>query len=122
MIYRVLFFQFLLTLLEEGSYTHIEIESNNPTKVHKNQKIFNQYLSTINPNLYSITWMQNNSSLLSALKVEKNVMFLILILIILVASMNIISGLIILVKEKNKDIAILKTIGLDQSSLLKSKK
>ena len=108
-----------LLLLEEGSFTHIEIESNNPTKVQQNQKIINQYLSTINPNLYSITWMQNNSSLLNALKVEKNVMFLILILIILVASMNIISGLIILVKEKNKDIAILKTIGLDQFSLLK---
>ena len=108
-----------LLLLQEGSFTHIEIESNNPTKVQQNQKIINQYLSTINPNLYSITWMQNNSSLLNALKVEKNVMFLILILIILVASMNIISGLIILVKEKNKDIAILKTIGLDQFSLLK---
>ena len=105
--------------MEEGSFTHIEIESNNPSKVQQNQKIINQYLSSINPNLYSITWMQNNSSLLNALKVEKNVMFLILILIILVASMNIISGLIILVKEKNKDIAILKTIGLDQFSLLK---
>ena len=63
--------------------------------------------------------MQNNTSLLNALKVEKNVMFLILVLIILVASMNIISGLIIFVKEKNRDIGILKTIGLDQFSLLK---
>ena len=63
--------------------------------------------------------MQNNSSLLNALKVEKNVMFLILVLIILVASMNIISGLIIFVKEKNKDIGILKTIGLDQLVFLK---
>ena len=56
---------------------------------------------------------------MNALKVEKNVMFLILFLIILVASMNIISGLIIFVKEKNKDIGILKTIGLNQFSLLK---
>ena len=63
--------------------------------------------------------MQNNSSLINALNVEKNVMFLILVLIILIASMNIISGLIIFVKEKNKDIGILKTIGLDQVSLLK---
>ena len=48
---------------------------------------------------------------MNALKVEKNVMFLILALIVIVASMNIISGLIIYVKEKNKDIAILKTLG-----------
>ena len=108
-----------LLLLEEGSFTHIEIESANPSNVQQSQKIINKYLSTINPNLYSITWMQNNTSLLNALKVEKNVMFLILVLIILVASMNIISGLIIFVKEKNRDIGILKTIGLDQFSLLK---
>ena len=108
-----------LLLLKEGSFTHIEIEITDPSKVQQSQKIINKYLSSINPNLYSITWMQNNSSLLNALKVEKNVMFLILILIILVASMNIISGLIIFVKEKNKDIAILKTFGINQSSLLK---
>ena len=108
-----------LLLLDKGSFTHIEIESVNPSNVHKSQKIINKYLYTINPNLYSITWMQNNASLLNALNVEKNVMFLILVLIILVASMNIISGLIIFVKEKNKDIGILKTIGLNQFSLLK---
>ena len=62
---------------------------------------------------------ENNSSLINALNVEINVMFLILTLIILVASMNIISGLIIFVKEKNKDIAILKTIGLSKFSQIK---
>ena len=56
---------------------------------------------------------------MNALKVEKNVMFLILTLIIIVASMNIISGLIIFVKEKNKDIGILKTIGINNKSLIK---
>ena len=56
---------------------------------------------------------------MNALKVEKNVMFLILTLIILVASMNIISGLIIFVKEKNKDIGILKTLGFNNVSILK---
>ena len=69
--------------------------------------------------LYTLSWKENNSTLINALNVEKNVMFLILTLIILVASMNIISGLIIFVKEKNKDIAILKTIGLRNSSLIK---
>ena len=63
--------------------------------------------------------MDRNSSLMNALKVEKNVMFLILTLIIIVASMNIISGLIIFVKEKNKDIGILKTLGFTNLSLLK---
>ena len=76
-------------------------------------------IKNINNRLYSVSWKQNNSSLINALNVEKNVMFLILTLIILVASMNIISGLIIFVKEKNKDIAILKTIGLRNSSLIK---
>ena len=108
-----------LLMLDEGSFTHIEIEINNISKEKENQRIIDKHISKINPSLYSVTWMQNNSSLINALKVEKNVMFLILILIILIASMNIISGLIIFVKEKNKDIGILKTIGLDQISLLK---
>ena len=56
---------------------------------------------------------------MNALKVEKNVMFIILSLIILVASLNIISGLIIFVKEKNKDIGILKTIGMSNKSIIK---
>ena len=118
-IFTNLFISRKLLLLDEGSFTHIEIESVYPSNVKQIQKIINKYLSTINPNLHSVTWMQNNASLLNALKVEKNVMFLILVLIILVASMNIISGLIIFVKEKNKDIGILKTIGLNQLSLLK---
>ena len=54
------------------------------------------------------TWADMNSSLFSALKVERNVMFIILSLIILVAAFNIISGLTILVKNKTRDIAILK--------------
>ena len=108
-----------LLLLEDGSFTHIEIEINNLSKEKESQRIIDKHISKINPSLYSVTWMQNNSSLINALNVEKNVMFLILVLIILIASMNIISGLIIFVKEKNKDIGILKTIGLDQVSLLK---
>ena len=108
-----------LLLLDDGSFTHIEIEINNLSKEKESQRIIDKHISKINPSLYSVTWMQNNSSLINALNVEKNVMFLILVLIILIASMNIISGLIIFVKEKNKDIGILKTIGLDQVSLLK---
>ena len=69
--------------------------------------------------IYLVTWKENHASLINALKTEKNVMFLILTLIVIVASMNIISGLIIFVKEKNKDIGILKTIGVSDYSLIK---
>ena len=108
-----------LIILDSDIFTHIEIELKNPQNVDLIQNIIDPKLKLINSNLYSISWKQNNASLLNALKVEKNVMFLILVLIILIASMNIISGLIIFVKEKNKDIGILKTIGLNQFSLLK---
>ena len=60
-----------------------------------------------------------NKSLFSALKVERNVMFIILTLIIIVAAFNIISGLTILVKNKTKDIAILKSIGVLNNSIIK---
>ena len=65
------------------------------------------------------TWADMNSSLFSALKVERNVMFIILSLIIIVAAFNIISGLTILVKNKTRDIAILKSIGVLNKSIVK---
>jgi len=65
------------------------------------------------------TWADMNSSLFSALKVERNVMFIILSLIIIVAAFNIISGLTILVKNKTRDIAILKSIGVLNNSITK---
>lgn len=64
-------------------------------------------------------WRESNSSFLNALTVERNVMFLILTLIILVAAFNIISSMIMLVKDKGKDIAILRTMGATQSNMLK---
>jgi lipoprotein-releasing system permease protein len=75
------------------------------------QKIFDQE--------FIFTWADMNSSLFSALKVERNVMFIILSLIIIVAAFNIISGLTILVKNKTKDIAILKSIGVLNKSIVK---
>lgn len=68
---------------------------------------------------YVTDWRQMNQSLFTALQVERNVMFIILSLIILVAVFNIISSLIILVKDKSKDIAILKTMGATDRSLMK---
>jgi lipoprotein-releasing system permease protein len=63
-------------------------------------------------------WRQRNVTFFSALEVERNVMFLILTLIVLVAALNIISGLIMLVKDKSHDIAILRTLGATQASIM----
>jgi lipoprotein-releasing system permease protein len=71
------------------------------------------------PDARLIDWQQMNSSLFGALTVERNVMFLILTLIILVAALNIISGLIMLVKDKGGDIAILRTMGATQGAVMR---
>ena len=76
-------------------------------------------LMKIFPDAFVYTWADMNSSLFSALKVERNVMFIILSLIIIVAAFNIISGLTILVKNKTRDIAILKSIGVLNKSIVK---
>ena len=72
------------------------------------------------PNLYVFSWADLNKTFFSALKVERYVMFLILTLIIVVAAFNIISGLTILIKNKTKEIAILKSLGLSRKSIIKS--
>lgn len=66
-----------------------------------------------------LDWQQMNSSFFNALMVERNVMFLILTLIILVAALNIISGLIMLVKDKGRDIAILRTMGASPGTIMR---
>tara|TARA_B110000971_G_scaffold161441_1_gene165004 strand:+ start:776 stop:2011 length:1236 start_codon:yes stop_codon:yes gene_type:complete len=77
-------------------------------------------IGIMNNNFYVYTWIDLNKSFFSALKVERNVMFVILTLIIIVAAFNIISGLTILIKNKTKEIAVLKTLGLSNSSIIKS--
>jgi len=77
-------------------------------------------IGIINNNFYVYSWIDLNKSFFSALKVERNVMFIILTLIIIVAAFNIISGLTILIKNKTKEIAILKTLGLSNKSIIKS--
>ena len=99
----------------DPSKRSLEVYLKDPLKIDlaksKIQKIFNEEL------IYS--WADMNSSLFSALKVERNVMFIILSLIIVVAAFNIISGLTILVKSKTRDIAILKSIGVQNNSITK---
>ena len=77
----------------------------------KVQKIFDDH--------YVYSWIDLNKSFFGALKVERNVMFIILTLIIIVAAFNIISGLTILVKNKTKEIAILRTLGVSKASITK---
>nr|WP_272211659.1 FtsX-like permease family protein [Marinicella sp. W31]MDC2877549.1 FtsX-like permease family protein [Marinicella sp. W31] len=64
-------------------------------------------------------WRQNNRTFFSALEVERNVMFMILTLIVIVAALNIISGLIMLVKDKGPDIAILRTMGATSGAIMR---
>ena len=66
-----------------------------------------------------VDWQQNNNSFFAAVKVEQNVMFLILTLIILVAAFNVISSLIMMVKDKTRDIAVLRTIGAGRGAILR---
>ena len=88
-------------------------------KKPKNIEIVKKKLEKIFEDYYIYTWSDLNKSLFSALKVERNVMFIILSLIIIVAAFNIISGLTILVKNKTREIAILKSIGVQNKSISK---
>jgi len=77
-------------------------------------------INELGNNFFIYSWIDLNKSFFGALKVERNVMFIILTLIIIVAAFNIISGLTILIKNKTKEIAILKTLGLSNKSIVKS--
>jgi len=95
---------------------NLEIYLDDPLKAN----LFKKKIEKINPNYFIYTWSDLNKSFFSALKVERNVMFIILTLIVIVAAFNIISGLTILIKNKTKEIAILKTLGLSNNSIKKS--
>ena len=99
---------------EEENRT-LEIYLKDPTNIEKN-KI---QLQNIFKDEYVYTWSDLNKSLFAALKVERNVMFIILSLIIIVAAFNIISGLTILVNNKTREISILKSIGVQNNSISK---
>ena len=96
--------------------TAIEIYTDNPDKVDEYRKAVTD--AAQRP-VFMVDWRQRNSTFFNALQVERNVMFLILTLIVLVASLNIISGLIMLVKDKGSDIAILRTMGATQGSIMR---
>mgnify|MGYP005685836453 CR=1 FL=1 len=95
---------------------NIEIYLNDPLKANR----YKEKIEKLNQNYFIYTWTDLNKSFFSALKVERNVMFIILTLIIIVAAFNIISGLTILIKNKTKEIAILKTLGFNNTSIKKT--
>ena len=99
----------------ENKNRNLEVYLKNPQNI-ENQKVM---IQKIFPNEFIYSWADMNRSLFSALKVERNVMFIILSLIIIVAAFNIISGLTILVKNKTREIAILKSIGVLNKSIVK---
>ena len=94
---------------------NLEIYLKNPQNIETQKQLVQKIFS----NEFVYSWADMNSSLFSALKVERNVMFIILSLIIIVAAFNIISGLTILVKNKTREIAILKSIGVLNKSIIK---
>jgi lipoprotein-releasing system permease protein len=96
--------------------TAIEVYTNNPDRIDVFRKLVTE--SAGRP-VFLVDWRQRNSTFFNALQVERNVMFLILTLIVLVAALNIISGLIMLVKDKGADIAILRTMGATQGAIMR---
>ena len=101
---------------KEEHEQNLEIYLANPMKADS----FKNEIQKLNQNYFVYSWSDLNKSFFSALKVERNVMFIILTLILIVAAFNIISGLTILIKNKTKEIAILKTLGLSNNSIKKS--
>ncbi len=100
----------------DGKAQTIEIYADNPDAV---DTLRPQVEKAAERQLYLTDWRQRNQTFFSALDVERNVMFMILTLIVLVAALNIISGLIMLVKDKGSDIAILRTMGATSGAVLR---
>jgi lipoprotein-releasing system permease protein len=99
-----------------GDVTAIEVYTDDPDHIDTFRDLVTK--AAARP-IYMIDWRQRNATFFGALQVERNVMFLILTLIVLVAALNIVSGLIMLVKDKSSDIAILRTMGATQGSIMR---
>ncbi len=99
-----------------GDVTAIEVYTDDPDHIDRFRKLVGD--AAARP-IYMIDWRQRNATFFNALEVERNVMFLILTLIVLVAALNIVSGLIMLVKDKGSDIAILRTMGATQGAIMR---
>ena len=96
--------------------TVLEVVLNDPDEVGELSPMI---ITAAGPTIYVSDWRQRNATFFTALQVERNVMFLILALIVLVAALNIVSGLIMLVKDKGRDIAILRTMGATRGAVMR---
>ena len=99
-----------------GDVSAIEVYTDNPDQIDKYRRLINEGAGRP---VFLVDWRQRNATFFNALQVERNVMFLILTLIVLVAALNIVSGLIMLVKDKGHDIAILRTMGATKGAVLR---
>jgi lipoprotein-releasing system permease protein len=96
--------------------TAIEVFTTNPDRIEVFSKAVTEAAGRP---VFLVDWRQRNATFFNALQVERNVMFLILTMIVLVATLNIVSGLIMLVKDKGSDIAILRTMGASQGAIMR---
>ena len=99
-----------------GDVTAIEVYTDNPDQVDYIRKLVAE---AANRPIFMVDWRQRNATFFNALQVERNVMFLILTIIVIVAAFNITSGLIMLVKDKGRDIGILRTMGVTQGAIMR---
>jgi lipoprotein-releasing system permease protein len=99
-----------------GDVTAIEVYTDNPDRIDRSRKLVAE---AANRPIFMVDWRQRNATFFNALQVERNVMFLILTIIVIVAAFNITSGLIMLVKDKGRDIGILRTMGATQGAIMR---
>lgn len=99
-----------------GDVSAIDVYTSDPDKVDRFRRLVQENAGRP---VFIVDWRQRNATFFSALQVERNVMFLILTLIVLVAAFNIVSGMTMLVKDKSHDIAILRTMGATQGAIMR---
>jgi lipoprotein-releasing system permease protein len=99
-----------------NAVTSLEVFVADPDRVHEDRRLI---AGVLGGHVRIVDWQQANSSLFNAVEIERNVMFLILTLIIVVAAFNIISSMIMMVKDKGRDIAILRTMGASRGAILR---
>ncbi|MFL5102216.1 MAG: lipoprotein-releasing ABC transporter permease subunit [Xanthobacteraceae bacterium] len=99
-----------------GDVTAIEVYTADPDRIDRFRRLITEAAGR---QIFMVDWRQRNATFFNALQVERNVMFLILTLIVLVAALNIISGLIMLVKDKGREIGILRTMGASKGAIMR---
>lgn len=100
----------------KGAVSNIDVTLDSDTHLREVRKAIEE---SVGAGAYIYDWKQTNSAFFNAIAVERNVMFIILTLIILVAAFNIITGLIMLVKDKGRDIAVLRTMGATKGMIMR---